>query len=304
MASINPFVVTSPRTLYANPDIQSAQWWRAHGSDLRAKQLRGLAATPQALWVGGGDIGGWVSGHVAAAAVAGQVPLFAAYNIVLRDLDGPSAGGETSVSAYLAWAQRFAKGIGGKPAVVIVEPDSIIHMAVLNAQQQTARLQCLNGFISTFTTYAPSTTLYLDAGDGRFNPPEMVAPWLLKAGIGKTRGFAVNVSNFNTTSVCSVFSRSLIAVLRAQGLSGDIGFVIDTSRNGSGPPTDAVINADEQWWCNPAGRTLGNPPTVANAVGADALLWIKNPGDSDGPCGTSMKTGFQPELALALIAGT
>jgi endoglucanase len=57
--------------------------------------------------------------------------------------------------------------------------------------------------------------------------------------------------------------------------------VVDTSRNGAGPAPDAPLN-----WCNPSGRALGVPPTTATAgAHADAYLWIKRPGDSDGACG-------------------
>jgi len=57
--------------------------------------------------------------------------------------------------------------------------------------------------------------------------------------------------------------------------------VIDTSRNGAGPAPDSELN-----WCNPSGRALGTPPTVATGgAHADAYLWIKRPGESDGTCG-------------------
>ena len=45
---------------------------------------------------------------------------------------------------------------------------------------------------------------------------------------------------------------------------------------------------------------------MAGAEGADALLWIKVPGDSDGPCGIGggIPAGrFSPDLAMALING-
>ncbi len=56
--------------------------------------------------------------------------------------------------------------------------------------------------------------------------------------------------------------------------------MIDTSRNGAGPA------GGELYWCNPTGRALGTPPTTATAgAHADAYLWIKRPGESDGSCG-------------------
>ncbi|MEU2265718.1 glycoside hydrolase family 6 protein [Streptomyces olindensis] len=64
------------------------------------------------------------------------------------------------------------------------------------------------------------------------------------------------------------------------GVAGK-GFVVDTARNGNGA-MDAV--GQHVNWCNPAGRRLGIPSSIGVA-GADYLLWIKYPGDSDGSCG-------------------
>jgi endoglucanase len=62
--------------------------------------------------------------------------------------------------------------------------------------------------------------------------------------------------------------------------------VIDTSRNGQGrwtPPAGSF--PDPQDWCNPPGRGLGARPTVATRDPlVDAFVWIKVPGESDGPC--------------------
>lgn len=62
-------------------------------------------------------------------------------------------------------------------------------------------------------------------------------------------------------------------------------FVVDTSRNGQGPWHPTAPYPDAQDWCNPPGRGLGPRPTVdtGNPL-ADALLWIKVPGESDGSC--------------------
>jgi endoglucanase len=82
---------------------------------------------------------------------------------------------------------------------------------------------------------------------------------------------------------------------------GTTHFVIDTSRNGSGPwqfpgtyPSDAVA----QDWCNPPGRGLGLRPTANTGVPLlDAYLWIKVPGESDGSCNRGTGTTVDPEWA-------
>jgi endoglucanase len=74
-------------------------------------------------------------------------------------------------------------------------------------------------------------------------------------------------------------------------------FVIDTSRNGRGPwtPPAGVTWPDPQTWCNPPDRGLGIRPTTntGNPL-ADAFLWIKTPGQSDGPCDRGTGTGLDP----------
>ncbi len=75
-------------------------------------------------------------------------------------------------------------------------------------------------------------------------------------------------------------------------------FVVDTSRNGQGPldtsvygkspydqPASAVSTLAGGSWCNPPGRGLGIRPTANTGYPlADAALWIKTPGQSDGSC--------------------
>ncbi len=64
-------------------------------------------------------------------------------------------------------------------------------------------------------------------------------------------------------------------------------FVVDTSRNGLGPWTPPADHpaGDPQDWCNPPDRGLGLRPTLSTGDPlADALLWIKTPGESDGSC--------------------
>jgi endoglucanase len=64
-------------------------------------------------------------------------------------------------------------------------------------------------------------------------------------------------------------------------------FVVDTSRNGQGswtPPADHPAG-DPQNWCNPPDRGLGVRPTANTGQSlADAYLWVKIPGESDGLC--------------------
>jgi endoglucanase len=74
-------------------------------------------------------------------------------------------------------------------------------------------------------------------------------------------------------------------------------FVVDTSRNGRGPwtPPAGVSWPDPQTWCNPPDRGLGLRPTTRTGDPlADAFLWVKTPGQSDGQCDRGTGTGRDP----------
>ena len=79
-------------------------------------------------------------------------------------------------------------------------------------------------------------------------------------------------------------------------------FVVDTSRNGLGawtPPAGKYTDA--QTWCNPPGRGVGDRPTAATGVAlADAYLYIKTIGESDGACTRGTAGPGDPEYGGAV----
>jgi endoglucanase len=111
----------------------------------------------------------------------------------------------------------------------------------------------------------------------------------LPDGIARATGFYTNVSNFYPVQRESDY---------AGKVSSRVGwkhYVIDVSRNGRG------------WtgtWCNPSGAGLGQDPrSVPGSTKLDALLWVKHPGASDGPCNGGPAAGaWWEEYALALVA--
>ena len=82
------------------------------------------------------------------------------------------------------------------------------------------------------------------------------------------------------------------------GLVPTAHFVVDTSRNGKGPndmsayaaapynqPPSVITGLQNGNWCNPPGAGLGKRPTASTGVPlADAYLWVKTVGESDGQC--------------------
>jgi endoglucanase len=94
-------------------------------------------------------------------------------------------------------------------------------------------------------------------------------------------------TNFSTVNFSPDFAAGVTAGLMnlMGGAAATTRFVVDTSRNGQGPWQPTATYPDPQVWCNPPRRGAGPRPTAATGVAlADAELWIKTPGESDGPC--------------------
>jgi endoglucanase len=260
---------------YVDPDSraarQAAAWEASRPAD--AAQMEKIASSPQADWFGdwSGDVQAAVAARVGTIRAAGGMPILVTYDIPLRDCGSYSAGGAASPAAYRSWIRSFAAGIGGAPAVVILEPDALAGLDCLSASQQTTRYSLLHDAVSVLAAH-PGVLVYLDAGHSAWQPAGVMADRLRRAGVGSAAGFALNVSNFQRTGD---------EVTYGMGISSRVGgkhFVIDTSRNGLGP-------APGGQWCNPSGRALGEKPTaVTGHAGVDAYLWIKHPGESDGTC--------------------
>jgi endoglucanase len=252
-----------------------------------AAALAELAAVPTTTWLGAwsGDVTTAVRQEVAAAQAAGAVPVFVTYNVPERDCGGYSAGGIGSPAEYLRWVQAVVAGIGTATAVVVVEPDALAQLC----GDPAARLSLLRSAVELLEAN-PGTHTYLDAGNPTWLSASTIAERLRAAGGTTADGFALNVSNFETTAANVAYGQQVSALL------GGAHFVVDTSRNGNGPGSD---------WCNPPGRALGERPTAQTGQrGVDAFLWVKRPGESDGTCNGGPAAGtFWDAHAIGLVRG-
>ncbi|NUT31590.1 MAG: glycoside hydrolase family 6 protein [Hamadaea sp.] len=106
--------------------------------------------------------------------------------------------------------------------------------------------------------------------------------------------YPANPADFSTWGLTDAWYDANVGAVSPDMLAH---FVVDTSRNGQGPWTPPAGNGwpDAQVWCNPPGRGLGVPPTTETGHPlADAFLWIKTPGQSDGQCDRGTGTGVDP----------
>ena len=145
------------------------RWVAANPGDGRASAINNsIANTPMARWFGSwsGSIGSATSSFTGAADSRDKLPILVAYNVYNRDYcGGHSAGGASSPSAYASWISQFAGGIGNRPALVILEPDSLGDYGCMNQAQIAERQSMLSGAVSQFSRQAPNTWVYMDAGN-------------------------------------------------------------------------------------------------------------------------------------------
>jgi endoglucanase len=255
-------------------DPTSAAMAAAHKADPPSPELNAIANTPQAFWIDQAVPSAAVARYVGGAQAAGSLPVLAVYAIPHRDCGSFAAGGFAAAADYRQWIDGVAATVGSSPAAVIVEPDALDMADCLSAGQRDERYGLIRYAVDTLTRN-PATAVYIDGGHSRWLSAEEIAARLNQVGVDHARGFSLNTSNFYTTGEEIDYGE------RVSGLTKGAHYVVDTSRNGAGPAPDAAHN-----WCNPGGRALGVPPTTATAgAHADAYLWVKRPGDSDGSCG-------------------
>lgn len=289
----NPFAgacfLTAPDS---NAARQAATWRAARPQD--AALMEKLAAQATGIWIGdwSGSVEQAVRTQVATHAERNALPVFVLYNLPDRDCGKYSKGGVASADAYKKWIDGVARGIGRSRVVIVLEPDALGLLAdCLSPENQARRLEMIRYAVKKLEGLG-GAAVYVDAGHSAWMPLPVAVKRLKDAGVADATGFALNVSNYRATGTELEYGRAISKAL------GGKHFIIDTSRNGSGPPNATGEGA----WCNPDGRAAGAPPTTSTGDPlADAFFWVKPPGESDGTCNGGPKAGmWWPEQALGL----
>lgn len=285
-ALVVPAQSTATR-LYVDPANDVARRALAYSS-VRPEYAAGfkkLAATPMANWYGNwnAEVKRDANEYVSKAAAANQMPVLVAYNIPQRDCGSYSAGGVSDKTAYVTWITSLADGIAKRNAIVVFEPDALAGLDCLDTYSKSQRIEAISQAVTILKTRT-NAKVYIDAGHAHWHSAHVVAERLQQANIAAADGFSLNVSNFISTSETVTYGNQITQ------LTGGKHYVIDTSRNGNGSNNE---------WCNPSGRAFGAEPTLAtNTSNADAYLWIKNPGASDGACGRVIEGTSAPGAGI------
>jgi len=256
-----------------------------------ARLLKTITGHAISTWFGdwSGDVRQAVARTVAGANGRKSVASLVMYNIPHRDCGDYSKNSVSSAQVYKTWVDRFIAGLGKSREIIIIEPDALALTTCLTPAQSAERSALLKYAVTRVA--AQGSWSYIDAGHTEWLTASVIADRLKAAGIAEATGFSLNVSNFKATGHTVSYGVSI------SNLIGHKHFLVDTSRNGT-PLTNNL-------WCNPPGMTLGIEPTTHTSSSlVDAYLWIKPPGESDGPCNGGPGPGeFFTSYALALVTG-
>lgn len=272
--------------LYLDPHMQAIAAARED------RRFDPIAETPQAKWftdwstsaTARRDVGDYLAG----AAAANAIPVLVLYRV--PQLDCGASGGAHDEIEYKAWVDGVAAALTGhEEALVIVEPDALPGPVC----KQGDHLGILRYAVDALST--TGARVYIDAGHENWWPAAEIADRLKKVGVEKVAGFSLNVANFYTTEGEVKFADSVRSELSKLGIT-DSHYLIDISRNGAGPQSGPP--------CNPPGARLGEPPRLVHGGALDGLLWVKNPGQTDGPCRGGPESGWWAPAALSLLGLT
>jgi endoglucanase len=276
------------------PDESKAARFVAEAGEMGDDELGAteyLAAQPTAYWLTPeidpvDEVWDRVA-HLAAEAREQDAAIaIVVYGLPGRDCGNHSAGG-LDPAAYDEWTDTIGQALRNAQDVqkiVILEPDSLaLAPECGNVDERVAQLSAAVDRLSGVNTW-----IYLDGGHSDWLPAQQMADLIRQVGVlDRIRGFATNVSNYQWTTEEFAYARAVSELLDGAHA------VVDTARNGSGPAGSE--------WCNPPGRTVGDAGGTYGDDVVDTNLWIKPPGESDGPCNGGPAAGvWWPEAAVEL----
>jgi cellulose 1,4-beta-cellobiosidase len=311
-AAGNPFAGAQFAT---NPDYAKQLEGTASRHPELAARLRVVAAQPTAVWLDSIERTKTVTQTLKASATQSKdgrtmLTVFVLYDLPNRDCSAKASAGELSADAsgidryrrefIDPVAEQFAQ-FPDQRIVAVLEPDSLPNLATNMsvpkcAQSETAYRSSIAYAIAKLAM--PHVSIYLDAAHAgwlgwngnRTKIAQIFKQVLTEAGgADRIRGFATNVSNYNTLADAEgkklgpanpcpderTYVSKLSEELRRVGITNKQ-FIIDTSRNGR------AVRKTWGSWCNVKGAGLGTRPIAAPAPQIDAYFWIKPPGESDG----------------------
>jgi cellulose 1,4-beta-cellobiosidase len=239
------------------------------------------------------------------------------YDLPGRDCAAKASNGElkagdvkTYKSGYIDPIAKILKANPNTAFALLIEPDSLPNL-VTNADLATCK-NSASGYrdgvaYALKTLNLPNVVMYIDAGHGgwlgwndNLKPGAQELAKAYKAGGSPSqfRGWSTNVAGWNSWDMSpgefsdasdaeynkaqneKTYVTLFGAALKTAGMPNHA--IVDTGRNG-------VQGLREEWgdWCNVNGAGFGIRPTADTGLElADAFVWVKPGGESDGTSDT------------------
>jgi endoglucanase len=183
-----------------------------------AARVGRMITTPQAVWFTEGtpsEVERGVRATMRQAAFQHAVPTLVLYYLPYRDCGQFSAGGAQTPEQYAAFVDAFARGIGSRQAMVILEPDGLglvpqtVTGGVPNCgvadgsaggttELADQRFDLLRDAVARLEQQ-PATRVYLDGVHSAWLSVGEISARLVRAGVQQAQGFFTNVSNYRFT---------------------------------------------------------------------------------------------------------
>jgi hypothetical protein len=181
---------------------------------------------------------------------------------------------------YKRWIAQFARGVGRTRTMIVLQPDLPFVRCLPGHSTIDMRLVA---FAARRLSALPHTTVYLDAGAADWLSAGQAARMLRGSGVRYARGFALNLTHFDSTARQVAYGRRIVRALAHAGVRGKH-VVVNTAQNGR--PFIAwrhrLAFRRGTVCASRAARhcvTLGRPFTTRTAVPGvvDAYVWAGRP---------------------------
>jgi len=193
----------------------------------------------------------------------------------------------TNGAAYKRWINNFATAIGNEKSSWYSSPMRWRSgLPDETGAEYSLRLDSLRR-----RPAGPESAgaLYIDAGNSDWAARVRNGKEVAEGRSRSARGFALNVSNYQTTTASIAYGNRLARLL------GRKHYIVDTSRTASGPGAAASTGATR-----PIAHLVRGRPRI-RPLGSPTLSLDQDPGESDGTCKGGPPAGqWWPEYALGL----
>ena len=135
---------------------------------------------------------------------------------------------QREIGDYKRWIEEFAAGIGDSRVILLLQPDMPFTLCLPRSSQ--IDLQLISWTAQRLGALS-HTTVYLDAGASDWLRPAQAASMLKRAGVASVRGFALNLTHYDSTPRSVAYGKQIVRWLGNHGVNG-VHFTVSTAMNG------------------------------------------------------------------------